>query len=202
MFLLRIISSVILIFNFTFGLDPIDQCSDGYKEDFSCFFQQKYNDTSELDVKFCTLNGPLNNFTCLVNQPIEFGQNCLNNQTIVGYWQCYNEDLKPMTYSVEPNQTDFTFSEDDIFNVTIKYENSNPPPFSQLQFEQGSENETYSSKNETHEIYSFAIRNFGNYSLKIFQPAYQDYDKVLFHIEQGHYYLYSKSKNFMRLSQL
>ena len=67
MFLLRIISSVILIFNFTFGLDPIDQCSDGYKEDFSCFFQQKYNDTSELDVKFCTLNGPLNNFTYQYN---------------------------------------------------------------------------------------------------------------------------------------
>ena len=172
MFLLQIISSVILIFSFTFGLDPIDQCSDGYKEDFSCFFQQKYNDTSELDVKFCTLD----NFTCLVNQPIEFGQNCSKNQTNPeNKWQCYNEDLKPMSYSIDPNQTQFTFSEDDIFNVTLTYKDSNPPSFSQLQFEQGSENETYSRKNETHEIYSFAIRNFGNYSLKIFQPAYQDY---------------------------
>ena len=189
MFLLQIISSAILIFSFTFGLDPIDQCSDEHKEDFSCFFQQKYNDTSELDVKFCTLN----DFTCLVNQPIEFGQNCLDNQTI-GSWKCYNEDLKPMSYSIEPNQTDFTFSENDIFNLTLTYEDSNPPPFSQFQFEQGSENETYSSKNETHEIYSFAIRNFGNYSLKIFQPAYQEYDEVLFYIEEGHYYLYSNSK--------
>ena len=192
MFLLQIISSVILIFSFTFGLDPINQCSDDYKEDFSCFFEQEYNIETQLDVKFCTLN----NFTCLVSQPIEFGQNCSKNQSNPkNIWQCYNEDLKPMSYSIEPNQTQFTFSEDDIFNVTLTYEDSNPPPFSLLQFDQDSENETCSSKNETHEIYSFAIKKFGNYSLKIFQPAYQDYDKVLFHIEQGHYYLYSRLKS-------
>ena len=185
MFLSQIIASVVLIFCFAYGLDPIDKCSDEYKEDFSCFFQQNYTIEDQQKIKFCNLN----NFTCLVNQPIEFGQNCSNNQTS-GYWQCYNEDLKPMSYSIEPNQTDFTFSEDDIFPMIVTYEYSNPPPFSQLQFDQGSKNETYSSKNETHEIYSFAIRNFGNYSLKIFQPAYQDYDEVLFHIEQGHYYLY------------
>ena len=86
------------------------------------------------------------------------------------------------------------------FKVILTYEDSNPPPFSKLQFDQGSKNETYSCKNETHEIYSFAIRNFGNYSLKIFQPAYQDYDEVLFHIEQGHYYLYSKEKK--KLSEI
>ena len=186
MFFLQIIYSVILIFCFASGLRPIDTCSDEYKEDFSCFFQQKYNtENQQKSIKFCVFN----KFTCLVNQPINFSQNCLRNQTNYK-WKCYPKDIKPMSYSIEPNQTDFTFSEDHIFNVTLTYEDSNPPPFSLLQFEQGPENETYSIKNETHEIYSFAIRNFGNYSLKIFQPAYQDYNEVLFHIEQGHYYLY------------
>ena len=188
MFLSQIIASVVLIFCFAYGLDPIDKCSDEYKEDFSCFFQQKYNNETLKEQRFCTLN----NFTCLVNQPIDFGQNCLTNQSnLKNNWQCYDKDLKPMSYSIgtnPPNQTDFVFSKGDKFNFLVIYDkDSSPPPFSQL----------YVSENETHvhthtmfatEIYSFPIKTFGTYSLKIFQPAYKGNEPVLFNITQGHYY--------------
>ena len=191
MFLLKIIGSVVLIFGFASGLDPIDKCSDEYNEDFSCFFQ--LNETQS-DVKFCILN----NFTCLVNHPNDFNQDCFHNQSNPeNNWQCYTEDLNPMIYSIQtnpPNQTDFIFSEGDKFYFLVLYDKdssppSSPPPFSQL----------YVSENETHvpthnmygpEVYSFPIKTFGTYSLKIFQPAYQHYEEVLFNITQGHYYTY------------
>ena len=193
MFFLQIIYSVILIFCFASGLCPIDTCSDEYKEDFSCFFQQKYNtENQQKSIKFCVFN----KFTCLVNQPINFSQNCLRNQTNYK-WKCYPKDIKPMSYSILPNQTDFVFSEGDTLTFEVLYGSSNPHPFSKLQFEIGSKNETYLINNKSryiyNDVYSFPIKNFGTYSLKIFQPAYQDYDEVLFNITQGHYYTHSKS---------
>ena len=190
MFLLQIIGSVVLIFCLVSGLVPIDPCSDEYKEDFSCFFQYQYNIETQPEQKFCTLNS----FTCLVNQPIVFGQSCLKNQTNArNDWQCYTEDLNPMIYSIQtnpPNQTDFIFSEGDNFYFLVIYDkDSSPPPFSQLYV---SENETYVPTHDMFapEVYSFPVKTFGIYSLKIFQPAYQDYVEVLFNITQGHYYMY------------
>ena len=189
MFLLQIIGIVVvLIFTFASGLDPIDSCSDEYKEDFSCFFQNQYNIETQPEQKFCTLN----NFTCLVNQPINFGQTCLKNQSILqNDWQCYTEDLKPMSYKLLPNKTDFMGK---TFSLVVTYDSSNPPPFSQL----SSNSETYNpniSENSIFilETYSFSIKNSGTYKLKIFQPAYQDCDEVIFNITQGHYYIHSKS---------
>lgn len=184
MFLLQIIASVALIFCFASGLDPIDTCSDEYKEDFSCFFQ--LNETQS-DIKFCTLN----NFTCLVNHPNDFNQNCFHNQSNPeNNWQCYTDNLKPMSYIIQPNETDFVFVLGWQLYLKVIYEKSSPPAFSQLQ---GPENETYLKSTYGPEVYSFPFKTFGTYSLKIFQPAYQDYDEVLFNITQGHYYMYSKS---------
>ena len=190
MLLLQIIGSVILIFCFASGLHPIDTCSDEYKEDFSCFFQQVHYFK---DVKFCTLNS----FTCLVNHPNDFSQNCSKNQANPeNDWQCYIKDLKPMSYSFQPNQTDFIIPEGGTLIFEVIYEGSNPKPFSKFQLEIDSKNETYLINNQSQygpEIYSFPIENFGTYSLKIFQPAYQDYDEWVFNITQGHYYIHSKS---------
>ena len=189
MFLLQIIGCVVLVFCFASGLDPIDTCSDEYREDFSCFFQQNYTtETQQKGIKFCTLN----KFTCLVNQPMTYCHHCPKKQTNPeNNWQCYSKDLKPMSYSIlpnqgAPNQTDFVFSEGDTFEFHVLYDISNPHPFSNLQFEIDSKNETYLINNKSHhiynDVYSFPIKNFGTYSLKIFQPAYQKYDKVLFNI--------------------
>ena len=194
MFLLQIIGIKLLIFSFASGLDLIDSCSDEYKEDFSCFFQHQYDIETQSEQKFCTLNS----FTCLVKQPIDFGQNCLKNQSILqNNWQCYTEDLKPMSYKFLPNaETDFVGKE---FRLVVTYDSSNPPPFSQL----SSWNETYipnisESSLFTLETYSFWIKNSGAYKLKIYQPAYQDCDEVLFNITQGHYYICSKSIQIMK----
>ena len=185
MFLLQIIGSVVLIFCLVSGLDPIDMCSDEYKEDFSCFFQ--INETQS-DVKFCALN----NFTCLVNHPNDFNQSCFHNQTNPeNNWHCYTKDLKPMSYEIYKNVTDIMISENDIFFFIVTYEDeSYPTPFSQLSFN----SETYlkNLSGTCIEGYFFPVKNFGIYSLKIFQPAYQKYDEVFFNITQGHYYMHSK----------
>ena len=100
MFLLQIIGCVVLVFCFASGLDPIDTCSDEYREDFSCFFQQNYNtETQQKGIKFCTLN----KFTCLVNQPMTYSHHCPKKQTNPeNNWQCYSRDPKPMSYSILP----------------------------------------------------------------------------------------------------
>ena len=186
MFLLQIIGSAVLIFCVVSGLHPIDTCSDEYKEDFSCFFQQVHYFQ---DVKFCTLNS----FTCLVRHPNDFSQNCSNNVTNPeNKWHCYTQYLKPMSYQIYPPATDVMISEGGTFSFGVYYEDEpNPPPFSQLSF-----NSEIYLKNVSVtglEFYFFPVKNFGTYLLKIFQPAYQDYEPVFFNITQGHYYLYSKS---------
>ena len=157
------------------GLKPIKDCDEDLKEDFSCFL----NSTIQNEPNFCVLN----NFDCLVRNPKDFGdmlpQICQNNTE--EKWKCYSDELKPLNFTVlVSNGEEFSM-------INVFYLDSNPSPFSELRFEQESEIiphcNSSNSMNETYEV-----KRNGNYSLKIFQPAYEDFEEVILYIEQGHYF--------------
>lgn len=149
----------------TSALELIDVCENDKQLGFPCKVDQ--------DIQFCIFNI----FECIVLKPSDFKNETICSDTeLFLNWTCYDGSIQDLIYSTDPNNLNEPL---DHLIFSLDYKSSYPRPYSLLNGESANVDENGI------EHYEWNNTNHGNYSLKIYQPGFKDYEEIWVSIKEN-----------------
>ncbi len=161
-------------------LDLVPDCDQDKRQAFACYFQEHWTDKEHL-ATFCLLN----NFDCIVADPAKFAsETCSNENEPELSWKCYERPMEPLKFSLHPNQTNVTITEE-TWSLKLEYFSSFPRPFSKILTESQDiimPTIATNSSSFSQEVYEIPVNQSSTFILRIYQPGFASHEQMDFYV--------------------